>query len=488
MTTEQLPPFLKKFYPRTSSFLSGLGLFIVDAITLFVCMAIGFFIVNLIVPHDINFRSVVNYTLYIPLILIVFLAAGLYPGIMTSPTDEVRKFTICSFFSFMGIAFSLIYANILENNFLVEHLITYTQDLPLIVALLLAVPFSAILLPGNREIAKHIFKKFGWWGVPAGIYCSGYSANEILMRLRRNKSLGYKPALIINDAPSYKRTSYLSVPVFAPSQEVENIIRSHNIKVAIICDYKSDIKPIMTAYRYTIRVNKNQMTFTSTQHLKDIGGIIAFASTHNLTFTFNLAVKRFIDIMAVVVCLPILIPVFLILGILTKLTSKGPVFYGHPRVGKNGKEIKAWKFRSMCVNSQEMLEEILANDPKRRAEWEKDRKFTDDPRVTKFGKFLRRSSLDELPQLINILTGEMSLVGPRPVTEGELVKYGDMKDYVLSVKPGLTGMWQISGRSDTGYEDRITFDTYYIQNWSIWLDIWILIKTIWVVLNGKGAY
>ena len=164
MTTEQLPPFLKKFYPRTSSFLSGLGLFIVDAITLFVCMAIGFFIVNLIVPHDINFRSVVNYTLYIPLILIVFLAAGLYPGIMTSPTDEVRKFTICSFFSFMGIAFSLIYANILENNFLVEHLITYTQDLPLIVALLLAVPFSAILLPGNREIAKHIFKKFGWWG------------------------------------------------------------------------------------------------------------------------------------------------------------------------------------------------------------------------------------------------------------------------------------------------------------------------------------
>ena len=131
---------------------------------------------------------------------------------------------------------------------------------------------------------------------------------------------------------------------------------------------------------------------------------------------------------------------------------------------------------------------ILANDPVRAAEWEKDRKFTDDPRVTKFGKFLRKTSLDELPQLWNIFTGEMSFVGPRPVTEPELQKYGNFADYVLSVKPGLSGMWQISGRSDTGYEERINLDTYYIQNWSIWLDIWIIIKTIWVVLKGKGAY
>ena len=141
----------------------------------------------------------------------------------------------------------------------------------------------------------------------------------------------------------------------------------------------------------------------------------------------------------------------------------------------------------MCINSQEILEKILATDPVRREEWEKDRKFKDDPRITKFGKFLRKTILDELPQLINILLGQMSLVGPRPVTEPELEKYGEYKDYVLSVLPGLSGMWQISGRSDTGYEERISFDTYYIQNWSIWLDIWILIKTIWVVLIGKGA-
>ena len=142
----------------------------------------------------------------------------------------------------------------------------------------------------------------------------------------------------------------------------------------------------------------------------------------------------------------------------------------------------------MYKNSQEMLEKILAEDPVRRAEWEKDRKFVDDPRVTKFGKFLRKTSLDELPQLWNIFIGEMSFVGPRPVTEEELEKYGENADYILTVTPGLSGMWQISGRSDTGYEERINLDTYYIQNWSVWLDIWIIIKTVWVVINGKGAY
>ena len=142
----------------------------------------------------------------------------------------------------------------------------------------------------------------------------------------------------------------------------------------------------------------------------------------------------------------------------------------------------------MCIDADKKLKEILATDPVRAAEWEKDRKFTDDPRVTKLGKFLRKTSLDELPQLWNIFIGQMSFVGPRPVTEPELSKYGQFADYVLSVKPGLSGMWQISGRSDTGYEERITLDTYYIQNWSMWLDIWIIIKTIWVVINGKGAY
>ncbi|MDE6068612.1 MAG: sugar transferase, partial [Treponemataceae bacterium] len=139
-------------------------------------------------------------------------------------------------------------------------------------------------------------------------------------------------------------------------------------------------------------------------------------------------------------------------------------------------------------DADEKLESILKENPEMRRQWEKDRKIENDPRVTPFGKFIRKTSLDELPQLINIFLGQMSFVGPRPVTEGELVRYGDSVDYILSVTPGLSGMWQTSGRSDTAYEDRVVLDTYYIQNWSIWLDLWILIKTVWVVLGGKGAY
>ncbi|WP_187152024.1 sugar transferase, partial [Treponema endosymbiont of Eucomonympha sp.] len=177
-----------------------------------------------------------------------------------------------------------------------------------------------------------------------------------------------------------------------------------------------------------------------------------------------------------------------VIAAVIKATSPGPVFFGHERVGKDHRLFRAWKFRTMGTDAAERLERLLAGDPAARAQWEAERKLENDPRVTPFGRFLRRTSLDELPQFWNILLGQMSLAGPRPVTEGELARYGSKTGYVLSVKPGLSGLWQISGRSDTGYEERVMLDSYYIQNWSLWLDIWIIIKTVWVVCKGKGAY
>ena len=486
MTTSEFETYIKKNYPQTSSFISGMALFFVDAFVLILCIALGFFIVNIFAPSSINFKSFINYSIYIPFILLFFGCIGLYPGIMNSPTDEVRKFFFSSVFGFLSIIFTIIISD--ENELRVaDLLITDSHKLPLAIAFIIAIPLSTIALPAFREAAKHYFGRFNWWGVPAVLFTSGDSGDFIIEKLLKNKYLGYHPSVIIN-TEAKENYDYKGIPVFAPNDEIINTIKKYNIKQALICDYHGAMDDIMSSFRYTISISKNQNFFTSTQQLKDIAGIIGFASIHNLTFKGNLFIKRLIDICAILICMPFVLPIFIILSIITKFTSKGPVFYAHKRVGKNGREIKCWKFRSMCINSQEILEEILATDPVRRAEWEKDRKFQDDPRVTKWGKFLRRTSLDELPQLFNILIGDMSLVGPRPVTEPELVKYGKYKDYVLSVVPGLTGMWQVSGRSDTGYEERISFDTYYIQNWSIWLDIWILIKTVWVVINGKGAY
>lgn len=486
MEENKFSEYLVSQHRYTSSFRSGLALFIVDALALFISIGIAFFIVNLFNSSAINFRSFVNYIVYIPFILILFACLGLYPGIMSSPTEDVKKFFFCTFFSFLGIIITLVF---FENNSitLTDLLIKDSQNTAISIALFITIPFATVLLPGMRELAKHMFCNKKWWGVPAVFYCSNNDAYYIVDKMLANKSLGYHPAVIINTSIS-GAGDYKGIPVFNENQNIISEIIKHNIKQAVICDYNGDMNHIMASYRYTITVAKHQDYFTSTQQIKDISGIIGFASIHNLTFKRSIFFKRLLDIFIVLLASPFWLPVMLILCILTKLTSKGPIFYGHKRVGKNGKEIKCWKFRSMCINSQEILEQILATDPVRRAEWEKDRKFVDDPRVTKFGKILRKTSLDELPQLFNILIGDMSLIGPRPVTEPELVKYGDYKDYVLSVSPGLSGLWQVSGRSDTGYEERISFDTFYIQNWSIWLDIWILIKTFWVVINGKGAY
>lgn len=487
MSLNELDQYFKKNFHSTSSFLTGAFAFFIDIIVLLVCFGIGFFIVNLFATKDIEFRSFINYSIYFPIFMAIFLLLGLYPGIMISPEEEIKKYSMASLFSFSVIFLSISYSDLNEIPY-IYYIISYTKEMQILFAFLIAFFFSVFLLPFFRDITKHLIKNTKWYGVPAVIYCTGDSGEPIIGKLLKYKNLGYKPCLILNSTCT-EPTEYNGIPVFNPEDsEVIEYIRKKNIKNAVLCGYKGDVAPIMNFYRYTITIAKQQGNFTSTQHIKDIDGIIGFSSTHNLTFKTNLFLKRLLDILVILLFSPILVPVFLVLIILTKITSRGPVFYGHKRVGRNGKEFKCWKFRSMCTNSQEILEEILATDPVRKAEWEAERKFKDDPRVTKFGKILRKTSLDELPQLINIFIGQMSFVGPRPVTEPELEKYGTYKDYVLSVSPGLSGMWQVSGRSETNYEERINYDTYYIQNWSVWLDIWILIKTVSVVLVGKGAY
>ncbi len=486
MTSDELLNYLKSKYPQTSSFISGLSLFFVDLLVIMLSLGIGFFIVNLLFTSDLNFKSVVNYFFFSPVFVLTFAAVGLYPGIMIPPTEEVKKFCGCTFFALGAMTLGIVIADINDYT-IAEAIIKDSADKAVILAFAITFPVATILLPGIRELAKTIFGRFKWWGVPAVIYSTNHSADFIIEKLIKNPYLGYHPAVIVDSAAT-GFSEFKGIPLIPPSKEMLDNIRAHNVKTAVICSYNGDMRKIMSSYRYTITVSKQQTTFTSTQQLKDIAGIIAFSSVHNLTFRLNKLLKRLLDLFVILALAPVWVPVFIICAILTKITSRGPIFYGHKRVGRNGKVIKCWKFRSMVVNSQEILEKLLAENEEMRIQWEKDRKLEHDPRITKFGKILRKTSMDELPQLINILLGEMSLVGPRPVTEPELEKYGDYKDYVLSVKPGLSGMWQISGRSDTGYEERISYDTYYIQNWSIWLDIWILIKSVWVVLLGKGAY
>ena len=194
--------------------------------------------------------------------------------------------------------------------------------------------------------------------------------------------------------------------------------------------------------------------------------------------------KKSMDLILSFIGLILLIPVFLILAILVKLDSKGPVFYAHTRKGKNRSDIKIYKFRTMYSNSDEIFESF---SDEQKEEYYKNFKLDNDPRVTKVGDFLRRTSLDEIPPLINVLKGDLSLVGPRPIVEKEICKYGQYADKLFSVIPGITGYWQSHGRSDTSYEERIEMDMYYIDNRSILLDIKIMFKTVISVIKKEGA-
>ncbi|WP_122543651.1 undecaprenyl-phosphate galactose phosphotransferase WbaP, partial [Klebsiella quasipneumoniae] len=215
--------------------------------------------------------------------------------------------------------------------------------------------------------------------------------------------------------------------------------------------------------------------------------VMIFRVHQNLAKISSRIIKRAFDIAGSLAIIILSSPLLIYIALKVK-KDNGPVIYGHERIGKGGRSFKCLKFRSMVTNSKEVLEELLSSNPEAKKEWNETFKLKDDPRITNIGKFLRKTSLDELPQLFNVLKGEMSLVGPRPIITAELERYSDEVDYYLLSKPGMTGLWQVSGRSDVDYETRVYLDAWYVKNWSMWNDIAILFKTIGVVLRKDGAY
>ena len=249
-------------------------------------------------------------------------------------------------------------------------------------------------------------------------------------------------------------------------------VRYHYAKSFII-----DVKIILITLLIPLRKKK---TYNVGEMLSD--------TVHYISKCFSLFIKRIIDIIGALVGIIILIPLTAIIWILNKINKEdGPIFYAQERIGKDGKHFYMYKFRTMVNNSQEVLEKLLNENEEARKEWEENRKLKNDPRITKLGKILRKTSLDEFPQFINVLKGEMSLVGPRAVVDDEIEKFGLYKDKVLSVKPGITGYWGAHGRSNTSYDDRVRMEVYYVDHNSILNDIKILFDTVISVIKKEGA-
>jgi Undecaprenyl-phosphate galactose phosphotransferase WbaP len=198
--------------------------------------------------------------------------------------------------------------------------------------------------------------------------------------------------------------------------------------------------------------------------------------------------QRLLDLVVVVGLAPLWVPLVYALALLVRLGSPGPAMYSHQRLGLGGAAFRCWKLRTMVQNADKVLQQYLEENPVLQAEWDRDHKLKNDPRVTPIGRVLRLTSLDELPQLFNVLSGEMSLVGPRPIVSAEIKKYGEVWPLYKAVRPGITGLWQVSGRNNTSYQKRLECDSYYVRHRSLWFDLCILARTIKVVLLCEGAY
>lgn len=354
-----------------------------------------------------------------------------------------------------------------------------------------------ILVPSMRMLTKKGLTRLNLWQRDTVIVGDGENAREAWKAINSESNLGFRVVSFISSDPdNIKNKEIEGVPVI--SCDTDLLLTSFDKQTQFIVALESDQGNIrnnwlrifmINGYRYvsvipTLRgmpLDSTDMSFIFSHE------VMIFRVHQNLAKLSSRIIKRVFDVAGSLAIITLAAPLLIYIAYKVK-KDNGPAIYGHERIGKDGKSFKCLKFRSMAVNSKELLEELLAKDPKAKEEWDATFKLKDDPRVTKIGAFLRKTSLDELPQLFNVLKGEMSLVGPRPIITAELERYSEEVGYYLLSKPGMTGLWQVSGRSDVDYETRVYLDAWYVKNWSMWNDIAILFKTIGVVLKKDGAY
>lgn len=418
------------------------------------------------------------------LFLLTYAAMGLYPGVLLSPPEELKK-------SFWGT--SLVYLALAVGTFLGREGETYSRAI-----YLASWALTAACLPLGRTIVRLSCAKRSWWGYPVIFFCdetevSQSAASALITNLRRRPQSGLKPlALVRIDDPELlpgteERTPLLSLTRFFES--AGHFSAEFALVAMPQCDrgrLEALFDRLSRHFRTIVLVPDLAVRSSLWAKSLDFFGVLGLQLEQKLLDPRRLLFKRCLDVLVGVVLGLLLLPLFLALALLIKLESPGPIVYGHRRIGRHGNTFTILKFRTMAADADQVLERYLAEHADLRAEWEANHKLKKDPRITRMGHFLRKWSLDELPQLWNVLKGDLSLVGPRPIVEDEIRLYDKFYTEYTQVLPGMTGLWQVSGRNDTSYDERIGLDMYYVRNWSIWMDIYIVLKTLPVVLEGKG--
>lgn len=473
------PQLIVRTRSKPRPFLMVASMVLSDVIALSVSVGASILIKALVSP-PVEITAYLRLFPFLFVFLAVYASVGLYSsGVAFGPPEEIRRATFSSAVLFLALAAVTVYWRGATQLF------TWT--------LFVAMFLSAMLVPLTRGLFRMWLCEKEWWGYPTVILGASDTGRMVLRVIREQPGLGLKPIAFVD--PASFEHEILGLPVVSDLHSLGGQVNRDGHAYAIVAmpdKMSSDLvryieREVVPQVAHVLVIPSVFEWSNFWVRPKSLGNMLgleipqATSSNHQIS-------KRILDVLVSGTLLVMLLPLFALIALAIKLTSRGPVLFGHRRIGLSGAYFKAWKFRTMVDKPDAILERHLREHPEARAEWERDQKLRNDPRVTRVGRILRKTSMDELPQLWNILKNEMSLVGPRPIVHAEIERYGTAFDLYTRVKGGLTGLWQVSGRNDTSYEERVRLDAMYVRNWSVWLDLFILYRTIGVVLFRSGAY
>lgn len=355
---------------------------------------------------------------------------------------------------------------------------------------------SLVVFPFFRYFTKKILIAGGLWKKRVVIIGTNEMSRLLVEGMESNRTLGYEIVGFLTDEKKKVGEVFSGYPVLGTISQGKSISELENVKdfIVVLPSYsQEELVEIMEDFderAETIRMVPNiGSLFTLGVRVENLGDVLALNLNRNLFKPWNILLKVCFEYILIVIFSILILPLVLVLSLLIKLNSKGPVFFVQDRTGKKGRPFRIFKFRSMFVDGDQKLEDYLKENPHVRREWDEFQKIKGfDPRVTKVGKFIRKYSLDEIPQILNVLKGEMSLVGPRPYLPREKEILDKSSAFISRIKPGITGLWQVRGRNLLPFKKRILLDEYYIRNWSLWLDIVILFQTPRVLAKKEGAF
>jgi len=403
----------------------------------------------------------------------------MYPAAPLPPVEEMRRLVLSSMLVHLTVVTVLV--------MLFQTMEGYSRAVVAISGIL-----TATLAQPVRNWVRTLLFKLHIGQIPVLLAGSGEVGHRLAAILETDPYTGFRIVGYFNGVrEAVVDLNVGNIPCLGSLKDIVPMAKKRDIKILLACQDErlfrcqmEDFSAWFTYVEFLPTVNAFPVIGARAVTFDGLGGLEMVNQARKRVLRFQ---KRTLDWILAVLAFILAFPFFIILPILVKLTSRGPVFYRQRRLGRDGRPFFVWKFRSMYADADARLRKLLAENPDVADEWGCKFKLADDPRVTPFGRFLRKTSLDELPQLFNVFCGEMALIGPRPIVEEEVAYYGASYATFSSVRPGITGLWQVSGRSDTDYDRRVALDTYYVLNWSPWMDIWILLRTVLVVVLMRGA-